>query len=337
MAEALGVRNVAACNVKADAATVLKNIVESPELFRFQLLSNSVLDSFASMPLVEWGLHVGTLLSTALTTFLLVPPAGQVSLAMHVFFGELPVHSLADLASGLGLVGDEPPEDLQGSIAAHPVAKFEGFESVLLLAHARARSGATQVSSTHIALESARGAVPTPFLRCDVTNMTRHVHHHFDYAKDGHTRTYTMRIQVNATLSGDVSASFGDPSSASTTQLSEGVRLNSPGRQYLLPAGAHPNHHQVVDVHLVRDKDDFPIPYVSIYGITLITTLRLGLEGTQRNRLFQAFLRLPLYEDMAPWNVVLAGAVLDVSLLFYFLQWTIPWDYYLYPLPFSIF
>lgn len=76
-----------------------------------------------------------------------------------------------------------------------------------------------------------------------------------------------------------------------------------------LPPGEHVNQHSITSVHLLRDRDDFPIPYTSLYGITLISALRLGLESTQRDRLFQLYLKLPLYEDMAPWNIVLMGSV----------------------------
>ena len=314
MADQLGLLNIAVCNVKADAATVLKNIVESPELFRFQLFSHSVLDSFAATPLVDWGLQVGTLLSTALTTFLLVPPARQVSLAFDVFFGETPVRSLQrllDPAPGPGL-GDAALERPDSSLTSHPRAAFKGVESMLLLGHARAKAGDTHVSLSHVLLGSN---VHSPFIRADIVNMTRKVHHHFDYAKDGHTRQYTMRIAVNQTLSEDITRAVGDPSVASATQLSGGIRLDVPlhKRSFLLPAGAHPNHHSVVDVHLVRDKDQFPIPYIAIHGVTLITALRLGLENSQRDRLFRSFLQLPLFEDMAPWNIVLSGSALECT------------------------
>lgn len=61
----------------------------------------------------------------------------------------------------------------------------------------------------------------------------------------------------------------------------------------------------------MRNKDSFPIPYTAIRGVTLISTLRLGLVTSQRDALFKSFLRLPLYEDMAPWNVILSGNTLD--------------------------
>jgi hypothetical protein len=35
----------------------------------------------------------------------------------------------------------------------------------------------------------------THMVRVDVINMTRHVHHHFDYRKDGHNRKYNMHVR----------------------------------------------------------------------------------------------------------------------------------------------
>jgi hypothetical protein len=187
--------------------------------------------------------------------------------------------------------------------------------------------------------------------------MTRHVHHHYDYAKDGHSRTYTMKIVVNETLTALINSYLGDTSQAHVKVSNEGLILYTdigkinhiyhkemegnemmmmiPNEQDLsqeikdrtttttrddsykilstgeivLPLGSHPNQHRIVDVHLLRDRDDFPIPYVTIYGVTLIAALRLGLENRIRDNLFQSFLNLPLYEDMAPWNIVLMGSV----------------------------
>lgn len=169
-----------------------------------------------------------------------------------------------------------------------------------------------------------------PMIRCDIVNMTRHVHHHYDYAKDGHTRTYTMRIRVNHTETERIRPWIHDPSMAISKVDEKGVHLSLPGPSVtsssssssssLIPPppaapitnlalGHHPSQHNVVSVHLYRDRDDFPIPYISIYGVTLITALRLGLLTNQREKLFHKFLNLHLYEDMAPWNIVLMGPV----------------------------
>ena len=46
------------------------------------------------------------------------------------------------------------------------------------------------------------------------------------------------------------------------------------------------------------------IPYTSLYSITLISMLRMGLVAQQKERAYRQFISLPLYEDMAPWNIV---------------------------------
>ena len=39
------------------------------------------------------------------------------------------------------------------------------------------------------------------------------------------------------------------------------------------------------------------------FGLTLISILRLGITDATRDKLYQSFLDMPLYEDMAPWNI----------------------------------
>lgn len=323
MVTSLGLDNVAVCTVKGDTATAIKNIVESPELFRFQVTTHSILDSFASTPLSQWGLEIGTLLSAALTTFLHVPPSDQVSLAMEVFFGRpllhprvlnmLPLSNKQEYTAAVNAIAQRV------RLGSHPTDQYEGIDSLLILSHAKSRSGHTTVNLTPITYTPTSDnhgnivtmAVRTPLIRCDLTNMTRRVHHHYDYAKDGHTRTYTMQVLLNETLSRDAIKSIKDPSSAVSELVGDRLTLRRYGVVIPLPLGSHPSQHKIVSVLLYRDKDSFPIPYTSIHGITLITALRLGLHPTLRDRLFKSFLRLPLYEDMAPWNVVLSGKTLD--------------------------
>ena len=68
---------------------------------------------------------------------------------------------------------------------------------------------------------------------------------------------------------------------------------------------------ELVDVHLTRDKDGSFIPYTTIYSVTLIALLRIGLVETLRQRFYKQFVHLPLYEDMAPWNIVMQGPRMD--------------------------
>lgn len=58
---------------------------------------------------------------------------------------------------------------------------------------------------------------------------------------------------------------------------------------------------------LTRAFDDQPIPYTTVYGVTLIAILRLGLLGAMRAKAYHKFVSLPLYLDMAPWNIVFVG------------------------------
>jgi len=66
-----------------------------------------------------------------------------------------------------------------------------------------------------------------------------------------------------------------------------------------------------MSIILTRDTDGALIPYDSVHGITLITGLRLGILGPLRARAYHQFVSLPLYEDMAPWNIVFLGGRLD--------------------------
>lgn len=49
----------------------------------------------------------------------------------------------------------------------------------------------------------------------------------------------------------------------------------------------------------------------SIHGITMIAILRMGLLDNLKEAAFHQFMKLPLYEDMAPWNIVFRGPNLD--------------------------
>lgn len=67
----------------------------------------------------------------------------------------------------------------------------------------------------------------------------------------------------------------------------------------------------VTSIILTRDMDGAFIPYDSVHGITLIALLRLGLLPPLRTRAYHQFVSLPLYLDMAPWNIVSRGGNLD--------------------------
>ena len=76
---------------------------------------------------------------------------------------------------------------------------------------------------------------------------------------------------------------------------------------YDLPLGHHNNNGNAVAVYLVRSHDKSLIPYVSLHGVTLIALLRMGLKNAMKVRAYHQFVALPLYQDMAPWNIVFVG------------------------------
>lgn len=144
---------------------------------------------------------------------------------------------------------------------------------------------------------------PTVIARVDTIELVRHVSHHFDYRRDGHSRKYTLNVNTNDTIHFQVldnmQSLFRDespspPYSPSTTSK----------YQNLLPEGFHWNDQSVTSVILTRETDSFQIPYIEIKSMTLIAILRMGLTEQLREKMYHQFLTLPLYEDMAPWNIV---------------------------------
>ncbi len=72
-------------------------------------------------------------------------------------------------------------------------------------------------------------------------------------------------------------------------------------RKYELRCESNNKSHY--SVKLVRQEDGYTIPYGSVNTISLIALLRMGIVDDMRNTLYDQFLHLPLYEDMAPWNI----------------------------------
>jgi len=161
-----------------------------------------------------------------------------------------------------------------------------------------------------------QGSFPYPLLRVDIANMTRYVHHHFDYRKDGHTRTYTMHVEIDPEASSRAREVLGRPQ-LSQQRFHDGMLFKddddslSPQASWSLGLGEHVTSDRVIKVFLTRDTDGHFIPYTTVHGVTLIAIMRLGLLPALRHRAYQSFLSLPLYEDMAPWNLVFRGPVLD--------------------------
>eukprot|EP00057_Strongylocentrotus_purpuratus_P008891 XP_011663365.1 PREDICTED: uncharacterized protein LOC100889941 isoform X1 [Strongylocentrotus purpuratus] len=84
--------------------------------------------------------------------------------------------------------------------------------------------------------------------------------------------------------------------------------LDGHKRKYSLHCESNATHYEV---YLVRAHDGFKIPYQEVKGISLIALLRMGLLPKIKENFYNQFLRLPLYSDMAPWNILFAGGQLE--------------------------
>lgn len=95
-----------------------------------------------------------------------------------------------------------------------------------------------------------------------------------------------------------------DPDASSTASKLHPLIPASAQRVSLHRGSVYPG---VTSIILTRDMDGALIPYDSVHGITLISGLRLGLLSPLKQRAYHQFVSLPLYQDMAPWNIVFLG------------------------------
>lgn len=131
-------------------------------------------------------------------------------------------------------------------------------------------------------------------VRIDLRYGSRSVGHHFMSHIDGHRRRYRLRVETVNYL----------PRLYAVPGVNEDAELPP------LPSHFHRNNGEYSAVFLVRESDESFIPYEHVHGVTLITALRLTLHRTQRRHAYSLFLKLPLYEDMAPWNILVTGSSL---------------------------
>eukprot|EP00960_Hanusia_phi_P052342 761404-Hanusia_phi.AAC.9 len=129
----------------------------------------------------------------------------------------------------------------------------------------------TEVEVTY--LEEVGGHV---LLRVRLINMTRIAHHHFDYKKDGHARVYDMLFKERRSVRAELEDAY------------------VPGQ-----------------LMLTRREDEHVIPYKELRAVSLIALLRMGLNNHQKRNFYEQFVRMPLFEDMAPWNIVFEGGSLS--------------------------
>ena len=247
------------------------HLYESPELMRYSYFDG--VEVYEDSTKKQFGKIIGNLFSSSLTSFVKIPTAKQVSLAWELFFSPPPAMD--------GQPNSKKANKQNFDIARHPTKFFENFEHMFLATSSNPSSveGFTNVKISN-------GNKNVPLVRVDITNATRPVHHHYDFKKDGHKRTYTMHIEAKT----EQQLKRGGGGDAKNLHLNNGLRTS---------------------VFLTRDGDHHFIPYESIKSVTLIAVLRMGLVKALKQRAYKEFINMPLYEDMAPWNIVYDGKSLN--------------------------
>ena len=115
---------------------------------------------------------LGKLMSTAMTTFFSMPSARTLSMALQTFF-----HGTSNTYT----------------LAAHPKPRYQNAEMQILSTLGKVPG------KTKLSMRLVKGG-SQHMVRVDVVDMTRHVHHHFDYKRDGHNRKYNMHVVRNETM-----------------------------------------------------------------------------------------------------------------------------------------
>ncbi|GMI41549.1 hypothetical protein TeGR_g14316 [Tetraparma gracilis] len=252
--------NHAVCT-KESVEETSKNLYESPELMRYIYWDGvKVLVDGKHSDFDHFGGVAGSLFTAGLTNFVRLPTPKHVSLA-HALFLAHPNPPFKDSLGKAVFAG-----------SAHPTALFENYVDHFLSDATSVSAGNTQIKLQQIKDGGGNGGGDLPLVRVDVVNATRQVHHHYDYKKDGHKRTYLMHIETGG-------------------------------------EGEHWHGGMKTKVYLTRDGDDPPhiIPYQTIKSITLIAVLRMGLMDKLKAHAYDEFINMPLFEDMAPWNIVMEG------------------------------
>ena len=282
---ALKLPNAVICRHAVDSA-LLTALAKSPEMLRFLYFGTPLEELLASTSESEVRGLVSHAIMVGGTSVLRVPSAAHLSLAMSSLFppsqmGEAVTFRLAShptprwAAAEWRLISElvdaSVSSELDLRVSVLPAAK-----------HARLQEGGMSGRTPGLRGQGmlASGVLGSGLVRVDIVNMTRHVNHHFQSEIDGHERKYTLNVAA--------------------------LPAGTPVRP-----GLHPNNGGFLDIHLTRDKDGAHIPYETVHGVTLIAVLRMGLLKPLRAQAYHQFVALPLYQDMAPWNIVFLGPALD--------------------------
>jgi len=268
--------NNVVCQIEPDT-NLLNKLLESPEVLRYQYLSWRYIKKFIQdrEKAKAFGSRLGTAFATGVTTFLEVPSTRSISIAAAIAFPEL--------------VATQDRSKILGPTAM-AVAGLADLEMRFTLELTRI-SGATQA----VGYYNQGASVPGAEGAATLNNVSV-------------TPSIVPPVAVNGTFPSwrllriDVKKL--------TLQVNHHFDYIKDGHARKYQQHIESTSSKDWSVYLTRKKDNWRIPYEEIKSITLIALLRMGLHPSIKSRFYGQFLRLPFYEDMAPWNIVFQGGVL---------------------------
>ena len=233
--------NHAVCT-KETVGEVAKNLYESPELMRYSYWDGLAV-FMGEVRREEFGRTLGGLFTSALTSFVAVPSDAEWSLVWNLLGTDV----IAPYGGAY--------KQVDWKLESHPRGKFEGFNKKFLSMETEVKGGDTKV-----VISATEGS---SLVRVDVLNATRAVHHHYDFKKDGHKRTYTMHISTEEKVMND-------------------DKDESMERDEKQVAASHFSNGRWAKVWLTRDFDGHFIPYNEIKSLTVRVVPTWGDGGGDR-------------------------------------------------------
>ena len=263
---------------------VISRLYRSPEFFQYQVMGN-IFDFLKLHDRSRFERFLEESLSIASTTFFEMPSSSLLGSAMSIFYGHRP-------------------------------EQFVWSEGKLLMESMRSTGHLNAVAIDVLAAPGGNSIV-----RVELQNMTRTVHHHFDYERDGHQRTYRMACYGPANMHLERTEDDSPiPYTFCAKWLSK-VKRAEHLRRHNMPGA--PLYSKLLSLRKLVLRDcppphgaavDSPHGHPIHYGLTLITILRLGVTQPTNDMLYDGFVHMSLYEDMAPWNIFFeAGKVIYID------------------------
>ena len=275
-----GPMNNIVCNIEPDTKLLVK-LIESPEVLRYQFLDWDYIQRFMNDPsgngLPELGERLGALFATGVSTFIRLPSSRAISVAAAIAYSELTTPDQRQKVlgpSGLALPG-------LGDLEMRFVFEITKLGSAPAQSFGGWQRGAPAAGAEGVSTLNNVSVTPTivPPVESNGTIPAWRL----------------LRIDVKS-LTLQVNHHFD-------------YRLDGHQRKYQM----HIESNSTKDwkVYLTRKHDSWMIPYKEIKSITLIALLRMGLLPDIKDWFYGMFLKLPMYEDMAPWNIVFESGKLE--------------------------